>query len=207
MFNVPGGTAKTLATASVFRWWKPGSELGNQLEELPRTTESSPLGGSPRGAAFCTPFSYLWGIFRGVNYRGRVIASQNKEETNWVWGCCSRWGAGEEGIGRGSGGGGGGYHSFFASFLSWRVISCLLLSTQLSPSRQRCTTSEPTAWGASPSHSLFSLISIPTRSDLPYDLFMAIKLWNVHQSDCGITPFLTLDSGKETPAESRLTSS
>lgn len=33
----------------------------------------TPVGGSPRGAAFCTVFSYLWGIFRGVNHRGRVI--------------------------------------------------------------------------------------------------------------------------------------
>lgn len=144
--------------------------------------------GSPRGLAFCTLFSYLWGNFQGVSYRGRVIASRNKrgDRTEVEAAAAERT-------------------SFWVCWLSFlESFPARFSPPTYQRSRQRRTTSEPTAWGASLSSCSFP---IPTRSDLPYDLFMAIKLWNVHQSDCRIALFVTSDSGKETPAESRLGSS
>lgn len=136
-------------------------------------------------------FSYLWGIFQGVNYRGRVIVAHARL---WIKGskqrnteCAANY-----------------VFLSVAKALSWRAIFfASFLSSFSLPRRQWYITSEPMAQG----RSLSPLISIPTHSDLPHVLFMAIKLWNVHKSDCWITPFFTRDSGMKTLTESRLISS
>lgn len=71
---------------------------------------------------------------------------------------------------------------------------------RFSPSQLRTEqTKTHNLWTDGPEEHLSLSLSLSARfqSDLPYDLFMAIKLRNVQQSGCGIAPFLTLDSGKE----------
>lgn len=50
-------------------------ERERELFSAHRRWQWSPDRESPQGVAFCMAFSYLWEIFQGVNYRGRVIVA------------------------------------------------------------------------------------------------------------------------------------